>query len=315
MTQRIVLAGGSGFLGSSLAARLAHQGFDVVTLTRSPRDACHHGRDVYWDGRTTGAWIEACDGAQAVINLTGRSVDCRYTAANRREIVDSRVESVRAIGAALARASDPPPVWIQASSLAIYGDAGDRICTEDAPAGEGFSVDVCRRWEDAFHEQQIANVRPVVLRIGFVLARGDGALRRLERITRCFAGGTVGTGRQYISWLHQDDLNRMVEWCLENPATAGIYNATGPQPVTNATFMRALRRSLRRPWSPPTPMLAVRIGARLMQIEASLALTGRRCVPRRFEEEGFSFRYTDLETCLDEIYHPGAVALIESGVG
>jgi uncharacterized protein len=299
MGGRVILAGGRGFLGQSLATHLAAKGWQTITLTRSPRDRadCH-----CWDGATVGAWAKQLDGARAIVNLTGRSVDCRYTAANRREIIDSRVNSVRALATALRQCQSPPPIWIQASSLAIYGDAGDRICPEDAPHGSGFSVDVCERWEDELRNQDLGSTRTVVLRIGFALAASGGALGRLAALTRLYLGGTVGNGRQYISWLHIADLNRIFEWCLDNDHAQGVYNATGPSPVTNAAFMAALRRALHRPWSPPAPSLVVRIGAYLMGTEASLALTGRRCIPQRLIDEGFGFHYTDLDRCLCELF-------------
>ncbi len=244
------------------------------------------------------------ENVSAIINLTGRSVDCRYTTANRREIIDSRVNSVRALGAAVRQCNSPPPTWIQASSLAIYGDAGERICDDDGPHGSGFSAEVCEAWEAELAQQDLPNTRTAVLRIGFALADDGGALGRLAKLTRLGLGGTVGNGRQYISWLHIDDLNRIFEWCLANNNARGIYNVTGPNPVTNAVFMAALRRSMHRPWSPPAPApaVAVRIGAFLMGTDASLALTGRRCLPKRLLDEGFTFNYTDLDECLRDIF-------------
>lgn len=299
MSGRVILAGGSGFLGQSLATHLNAIGYDTVVLTRSSRSRPGYN---HWDGATLGKWAQHLDGASAIINLTGRSVDCRYTNANRREIIESRVNSVRALVDAVRQCAAPPAVWIQAASLAIYGDAGDAICHDDAPHGSGFSVDVCERWEDELKNQELPNTRTAVLRIGFALAANGGALGRLAGLTRWGLGGTVGSGRQYISWLHIDDLNRMFQWCLENHAACGVYNATSPTPVTNATFMAALRRAINRPWSPPAPSFAVRIGAYLMGTDASLALTGRRCAPTRLLDAGFAFIYTDLDECLREVF-------------
>ena len=299
MNGRIVLAGGSGFLGRSLAAFLLTKGYETITLTRSTTPCFGYA---HWDGINAGDWTQHVDGATAIINLTGRSVDCRYTPANRREIIQSRVNSVRALGDAVRKCHSPPSTWIQAASLAIYGDSGDMICNEDAPHGSGFSVDVCQRWEDELGNQELPNTRTTVLRIGFALDANGGALGRLAMLTRLFLGGTVGNGRQYISWLHIDDLNKMFDWCLENKKACGIYNATGATPVTNAAFMAALRRALRRPWSPPVPPIAVRVGAYLMGTDASLALTGRRCMPKRLLDEGFKFIYTGLDDCLSDVF-------------
>ena len=299
MSLRVVLAGGSGFLGQALSAYLASLGYQTLVLSRSARQRPGF---VNWDGATVGNWAHQLEGAAAIINLTGRSVDCRYTAKHREEIVASRVNSVRALGRAVRQCSEPPPIWIQAASLAIYGDAGGAICHEDAPHGTGFSVEVCEAWESELRGQALPNTRTTVLRIGFALAAGGGALGRLANLTRFGLGGTVGGGRQFISWLHIADLNRIVAWCLHNPAARGVYNATGPQPVTNADFMAALRRALHRPWSPPTPAFAVRLGAYLMGTEASLALTGRRCLPTRLLQEGFVFQYSDLNACLRDLF-------------
>ena len=299
MTNHVVLAGGSGFLGQSLARYFAAKDIPSIILTRSetPRDGF-----VHWDGATVGDWADHLNGARAVINLTGRSVDCRHTAENRREIMDSRVNSVRALGEALRQSQNPPPVWVQAGSLAIYGDSGDYICDEEAPHGSGFTVEVCQRWEEELARQVPESMRYVNLRIGFVLDKEDGALGKLASLTRWFLGGTVGSGKQYISWLHIDDMNRIFEWCVDNKNASGIYNATGPNPVTNATFMSTLRSALHRPWSPPTPSLAVRLGTYFMGTEASLALTGRRCVPSRLLAEAFTFHHTILDSCLRKIF-------------
>lgn len=295
---RVILAGGSGFLGTALAGELVAGGYQVINLSRSPRNPSGSVTELPWDGRTVGEWARALDGAVAVVNLTGRSVDCRYTAANRRAIIESRVDSVRAIGIAINQCSQPPPAWIQAASLAIYGDAGDLICEEHAPIGEGFSVDVCQRWEAAVDQQVTPHTRKTILRIGFVLGPGGGALSKLARLARYGLGGTVGSGRQYISWLHIDDLNRIFRWAIEREDIFGTYNATGPHPVPNATFMRELRRSLGVPIGPPTPAFLVRVGSFLMSTEASLALTGRRCVPTQLTEQGFIFNYPVLKDAL-----------------
>lgn len=302
-TGRVVLAGGSGFLGEALARSFAREEREVVILSRRPAPTQGRIRTVVWDGRTVGDWAEELNGADAVVNLTGRSVACLYTPENKREIIASRVDSVRAIAQACSRCIERPPVIVQASSLAIYDDAGDRICDEDAPHGTGFSVEVCEAWEGEFlSETGLGGPRRVALRIGFVLGRNGGALGQLARLARWFVGGAAGNGRQYISWLHLDDFCAMVRWAIENPDVRGVYNATGPTPVTNAEFMRELRAALGRPWSPPTPVWAVKFGARfIMRVDASLALTGRRCIPRRLQEEGFVPKYTHLGATLREL--------------
>jgi uncharacterized protein (TIGR01777 family) len=302
MVNRVVLAGGSGFIGRALADSLIAQGREVVILTRSPRDG--PVREVAWDGRTVGAWARELDGAEAVVNLAGRSVNCQYTDENKRLMIASRVDSVQAVADAIARCAEPPRVWVQSGSLAIYGDAGDRSCDENSPPGEGFPVETCLRWEEAWRGAETPGTRKLLLRIGFALGRGGGALEPLERLARAFLGGAAGSGRQYISWLHMDDLNEMFRWSIERDDIEGVLNATGPTPVTNAAFMAALRRVLGRPWSPPVPAFAVRIGAFLMGSEANLALTGRRCIPARFAALGFPFHFTDLDAALADLLAP-----------
>jgi hypothetical protein len=299
--KRIVLAGGSGFLGQALAQDRASQGDEVVILTRSPSRSTEGARYVTWDGKTPGDWAGLLEGAEAVVNLAGRSVNCRYTPENRREIIDSRVNSVRAIGEAIRGCRQPPKAWVQAGSLAIYGDPGARVCDESAPDGVGFNAEVCRLWEQAFEAVPLPSTRKTMLRIGLVLGERGGVMDPLVRLTRLFLGGAAGSGQQYISWLHVADLNRMFAWAIERENVEGVFNATGPNPVTNADFMEALRAALHRPWSPPVPAPAVRLGAWLMGSEADLVLHGRRCVPKRFLEQGFPFEHPELGPALQSL--------------
>jgi uncharacterized protein (TIGR01777 family) len=275
-------------------------------LSRTPGPDTDNIKRVVWDGKTLGDWAVWLKGAEAVVNLTGKSVNCRYTAQNRREIVESRVNSVNAIAQALAACASPPRSWIQAGSLAIYGDAGDQTCDESSSPGDGrngFSVDTCKRWEKSFDTADSPQTRKVLLRMGLALGREGVLMQTLSRLTKYFLGGAAGTGRQYISWLHIQDLNEMFLWAIERPEVVGTFNATGPCPVTNHDFMCAMRRALNRPWTPSVPPWAIHIGARLMGTEAELILTGRKCIPRRFAEIGFSFRFPHLELALSDLLH------------
>jgi uncharacterized protein (TIGR01777 family) len=302
MRPRVVIAGGSGFLGQALARALVRKSYEVVVLSRGASRDSNPIRQLHWDGKTLDEWADSIDGAQAIVNLTGRSVNCRHTPQHRREIMDSRVDSARVLGAAITRCAQPPRVFVQASSLAIYGDPGDRWCEEDAPHADGFSEEVCKRWEDEFGKIDSPGLRKVVLRIGIVLDADKGALPILARLTRFFLGGRVGNGRQYISWIHVADLTRLFVEAIERIDLSGFFNATGPNPVTNGEFMRELRHALHRPWSPPVPAWATRIGAFFMRTEPSLALTGRRCRPKRFLESGFHFEFPDLRRALADLY-------------
>src|SRR5262249_27322861 len=270
--ERIILAGGSGYLGKLLAGELEKRGCEVIVLTRNPRQRQGSVKEVPWDGRTLGQWAGLLNGARAVVNLTGRSVNCRYTPQNRREIVESRVESVKVMGEAIRRCEKPPGVLVQASSMAIYGDAGAHWCDEATPAGTGFPTETCLLWEKAFNESPTPKTRRVLLRIGFVLGSSGGALSVLGRLTKWGLGGRAGSGggasgQQYISWLHEADMLRIFLAAIEHAQMEDVFNATGPNPVTNADFMRNLRRALHRPWSPPAPVWAVHIGSWLLRTE------------------------------------------------
>jgi uncharacterized protein (TIGR01777 family) len=302
MKPRIVLAGGSGFVGQSFSPFLLSKNYEIIVLTRAESDRCGAVRNAHWDGKTLSDWTAFVDGAFAVVNLTGRSINCRHTPENRRQIIDSRVDSVRALGRAIRQCTLPPKVFVQIAGVGIYGDKGERICDETAAPGDDFVTEVCQKWEAAFDSVDAPKTRKVLLRLGVVLGPNGGFLGLLSKLTRWFLGGQVGTGRQYISWIHIEDLGRMVLASIENEEVAGVFNATSPNPVTNAEFMGELRRALHRPWSPPVPEFAARIGSWLMGTEADLALVSQRCIPQRFLENGFSFEFPELQTALANIY-------------
>jgi uncharacterized protein len=298
--RRIVIAGGNGFLGQYLAGVWLAAGCEVDILTRSP-DPTKMGTQNRWDGSSASGWQHLFEKADAIVNVTGKSVNCRYTPANRREIIESRVQSVASIGKALAACSAPPRVWVQSSSLAIYGSPGARICDETAALGTGFSPDVCKEWERTFTDLELPHTRGVILRMGLAFGANGGALSTLARLARLGLGGTVGNGRQYISWLHIADLERVVRYAMERDDVSGVYNVTSPTPVQNAAFMSTLRRVVGRPWSPLAPRPIVQVGAWLMRTESELALGGRRCIPGRLTDEGLEFRFAGLEAALRDV--------------
>jgi uncharacterized protein len=302
-TKRLILAGGSGFIGTLLTRALVADGFEVVVLTRRAKgEPPPPGvREAQWDGRSIGPWAKELDGAYGVVNLAGRSVNCRFTPENVRSIRESRVNSVLAIGEAVRRCEHPPGVWVQAAGVSIYGDQGENWCDEDSPAGEGFLVPECLAWEGAFQKSPTPATRRVLLRIGFVLSAAGGALRPLLTLTRLGLGGRAGSGRQYVSWIHAEDICRIFQFVVDRKEAEGVFNVNSPNPATNAEFMAQLRASLHRPWSPPVPAWAVRVGARLMGTEPPLALSGVRCRPRRLVEAGFKFGYPELGGALDQI--------------
>jgi hypothetical protein len=246
------------------------------------------------------------EGANAIINLAGKNINCPHTPQNLRDITASRVDSVNVIATAIRQARTPPRVWVQASAVGFYGDTRGVVCDESAPVGSDALANVCRQWEAAFAAVQSSQTRKVTLRIGFVLGRDGGALPVLSQLTRWFLGGAAGHGRQYVSWVHLVDLAAMFVAVVEGEKPSGTFNAVGPEAVTNAQLMRQLRRVLHRPWSPPAPAFAVKLAAWLMGSEGSLALASQRCVPRRILEAGFQFRFTDVASALSDLCRPEA---------
>jgi len=300
--KRIVIAGGSGFIGGALAKGLLARNYEIVVLTRSPRARSDGVSELEWNGDHIGEWIKSLDGAEAIVNLAGRNINCPHTPENVREIMDSRVNAVRALAVALHHISTPPRVWVQASAVGFYGDQKDKICDENSAAGNDTLAEICRQWENTYNREDISKTRKVLLRIGFVLGRDGGALPVLEKLTKWFMGGTAGNGKQFISWIHIIDLTRMFVEAIEREDLSGTFNAVAPNPVTNSEVMRELRRALHRPWSPPAPEFAVKFGARLMKSEPSLALAGCRVTPKRLLENHFQFQFSELRVALQNLY-------------
>lgn len=300
--RRIVIAGGSGFIGRALSELLSRLEFEVVVLTRGASDRCGDIRYASWDGKTVAGWTRELDGAAAIVNLSGRNINCRFTGQNRREILDSRVESTRALANAVQALAKPPAVFVQAGGIGYYSSTAERTVDEDTSAGSGFMADVCRQWEGALDAFDFHATRKVVVRIGIVLGRDGGALPVLERLTKAYLGGAAGSGQQFVSWVHIDDLLRIILAAIDSSDLRGAFNATAPNPVTNAELMRELRRVLHRPWSPPAPAPLVRLGAWLMGTEGGLALQSLRVVPKRLLDAGFAFEYGDLSTALENLY-------------
>lgn len=302
----VVIAGGSGFLGVSLANHLATPGRPVVILSRNRPRPDGPWRHVAWDARTLGEWRREMDGAAGLVNLVGRTVDCVKTPDRRDEILRSRVEATRVLGEAMRAVDAPPPAWVQMSTAHIYGDPPRVVCDEDSPFGCGFAPTVGRAWEEAFAAAVLPSQRGVVLRTSFVVGRdrgaGGGALSRLRTLVRLGLGGTVGSGSQGMSWIHEADMNRLFERALDDPAMHGAYIASAPRPVPQRDFMRAIRRAAGMPVGLPAPAWLVRLGAPiLMRTDPELALYGRYVVSKRLAAEGFAFRYPEIDEALRDL--------------
>jgi uncharacterized protein (TIGR01777 family) len=291
--KHIVLPGGSGFLGWALTERLTARGDRVTILTRGAPSSGQGRECVHWDGRSQGDWTSVLEGADAIVHLSGKRVDCRPTRRNLDQLVSSRVDTVRVVGVALQRCQAPPPVWVQLSSLAIFGEGGDAVIDEETPPsgrGPAQMVQVCLAWEAAFAAATAGVDRTVLLRAGIGIGgSGDPATDRLAWLVRRGLGGRAGSGRQWVSWVALDDFVTAMVRAIDDDSMAGLYHVTSPNPVTNAEMMATYRKLLGRRFGLPAPAPVTVLGALLLGSDPALALTGRRCVPARLLGEGFEF--------------------------
>jgi len=307
---KVVISGGSGQVGTILARAFHGAGHDVVVLSR--KSLARPWRVVTWDGESPGLWRQELDACDVVINLAGRSVNCRYTPANRHEILQSRLVSTRLVGEAIADASPPPTVWLQASTATIYAHRFDRPNDEhsgimggdepDAPDTWRFSIDVARAWERAFNDIPTPQTRKVALRSAMTLSPdAGGVFDTLARLARRGLGGRAGDGRQFISWVHEHDFVDAVRWLIQHEAIDGVVNIASPNPLPNAEFMRVLRQACDAPPGLPSAKWMLEVGAFLMQTETELILKSRRVVPARLLENGFRFQYPDWSSAAREL--------------
>jgi uncharacterized protein (TIGR01777 family) len=294
---KIVIAGGSGFIGEPLVRRLVTGGQDVAVLSRNPSKV-HVGRGVGWDGRSQGGWSDEVAKADVVVNLAGENIgDGRWTAERKRRLINSRLNATNALVEALKR-NDRQPVFISASAIGYYGPRGDEILDESAPRGEGFLAELVEKWEAAARQADLFT-RLVIPRFGVVLARGGGALGKMLLPFRLGLGGPIGSGEQWMSWVDRDDVLRAIGWLMENDDARGVYDVTAPHPVRNRELVRTLGRALHRPAFMPAPAFALRLA--FGQMAEEILLTGQRVVPKRLTEGGFAFEATDLEATLRRI--------------
>lgn len=306
--KRLLIAGGSGYLGSAFVRYLDEQAsgdWEIVILSRSrPRwiDQCTKVSHAIWDGRSLGDWVESIAGCTHVLNLAGRSVDCRKTPARCDEILRSRVESTLVLGEAFRSLNAAPDVWVQMSTAHIYGDPPIAVCDEHSSFGYGLAPTVGKAWEQAFANACPEGPRRVILRTSFVLGPEGGAFPTLRRVAKLGLGGKVGSGTQGISWIHEHDMCRIFEDALTNDARSGVYIATGPQPVGYLEFMRKLRKRIRQPIALPGPEFGLRfMCSTILDTDPELVLYGRYCVPKRLLDEGFAFTYSTLDEVLDAL--------------
>lgn len=305
---RLVIPGGTGQVGELLRRAWTARGHEVVVLARRPRAA----REVAWDGRTLGPWTAAFEGADAVVNLAGRSVSCRYTAQNLQEMMDSRVRTTELVGAAIAQCEDPPRVWLQASTATIYAHRYEAPNDElfgriggaepDVPGYWEFSVRIARAWERAQREAETPGTRQVALRSAMVMSPDRGGIfDYLSWLARLGLGGPVAGGAQYVSWIHEHDFVRALDFLIAHDEVAGPVNVSAPVPLPHRDFMRALRLAWRMPIGLPAARWMAEIGAWVLRSDTELLLKSRRVVPERLLDAGFEFEYCAWQDAVGEL--------------
>ncbi|MWV44263.1 TIGR01777 family protein [Paenibacillus sp. HJL G12] len=293
MKRKIVIAGGTGFIGTYLEKQFQKLGFEVLIISRR---AGH----IAWSDKD--GIRKALDHAEMLINLAGKSVNCRYHAKNKAEIMDSRTETTGILGQAVQECEHPPDLWINSSTATIYRHAEDRPMTEAAgDIGSGFSVDVAKAWEQSFFSFSLPHTRQIALRIAIALGRGGGVMIPYQNLVRFGLGGIQGPGNQRFSWIHLEDILGIILFLMEHPELSGVFNVSAPNPVTNRELMQQLREAMKMRFGLPAPAWMLELGARVIQTETELILKSRWVIPERLEQAGYSFKYKTLSEALHEI--------------
>ncbi len=299
---KIVLAGGTGFIGTVLCEYFRHSAHHIIVLSRSPHAPHDNVHYEQWDGKSQGPWSTSLEGADLLVSLSGKNVNCRYTGKNMREIYSSRLEPAAALAEAVAGAQHPPRTWVHLASATIYRHAEDRPQDEETgELGSGFSVDVCRRWENVFWDTRTPATKKVLLRVGLVLGPDDGVFPRLKNLVRLGMGGHQGSGRQMMSWVHQQDVARIVEWAHWHGVDGEVYNATAPTVVSNRELMKLIRESYGVPFGVPTPHWLLEPGAVIIGTETELILKSRWVYPKKLLDAGFTFQFPEPAPAVAEV--------------
>ncbi|MDX2360559.1 MAG: TIGR01777 family oxidoreductase [Crocinitomicaceae bacterium] len=300
--ERIVIAGGTGFMGKNLTEYFLSKNAEVVVLTRQIPSSASKVKYVQWDGKTLENWTKEIEGSDVLINLTGKSVDCRYTDENKRIILSSRVDSTRVLGKAVENSAAPPKVWINASTATIYRHSEDKIMTEEnGEMGDDFSMNIAKAWEAAFYESETPRTRKVALRTSLVVGANGGVYPVLRRLAKFRMAGAMGSGNQRFAWIHIEDVIRMVSHIIRNEELEGPINCTAPICPTNREFLKALRQSLGINFGIPQPKLLLSLGGMLIGTESELVLKSRWVAPQKMIESGFVFKYKTHEKALREL--------------
>ena len=295
---KIVIAGGSGFLGQSLERFFEANSDSVKILTRNPK----RKNDVYWDAKNLGDWSAELESTDVLINLTGKSVDCRYTEKNRREIYESRIHSTAVLQKAFDACKNPPKLFLNASSATVYIHSETHLNTEESGIiGDDFSMNICKSWEAEFFKKQNLCTRKVAMRTSIVLGRAGGAFPKFLQVAKLGLGGKQGSGKQWVSWIHIQDFCEAVQFIIENEKISGCVNITAPEPCTNVHLMRIIRNNLRVPVGISSPIWLLELGAIFLSTETELMLKSRNVFPKILLENGYQFNFPDIETALADL--------------
>ncbi len=314
MKGKIIIPGGSGFLGRSLAKWLHKQDYEVIILSRKSR-SLDYAESVLWDGETLGDWVQVLEGAIAIVNLTGRWVNCRYHKRNRDEIINSRVRSTRIINEALSQCKHPPPVWLNSSTATIYlhrydkpNDEENGIIASHPDAKDVFSVHVAETWEKEFEKVNPSLTRKILMRTSFVYgAEHGGVYETLRKLVKLRFGGKMGDGKQYVSWIHSNDFCRSVQWLIENENAKGTYNICTPNPLPNKEIMRLIRKVLKVSMGINLSYWMLELGAFLIRTQTELIIKSRYVIPARLMAEGFQFAHPYFEEAIRDIESRGII--------
>ncbi|MBV8325110.1 TIGR01777 family oxidoreductase [Chryseobacterium sp.] len=295
---KIIIAGGTGFLGENLEKYFTEKENQVYILTRNPM----RKNEIYWDARTTGGWKDILERADVLINLTGKSVDCRYHEKNKQEIYASRIDSTKVLQEAVNHCSDKPKLWLNASSATIYVHSEQHLNTEeDGMIGDDFSMNICKSWEKEFFKSDDQKIRKVALRTSIVLGTDGGAFPKLKTITQLGLGGQQGRGTQMVSWIHIDDFCKAVEWIIMHENIKGAINVTAPNPLPNAELMKKIRKQLKIPFGLNAPVWQLEIAALFLNTETELLLKSRNVYPEKLLKSGFFFWYPDFDKAVYDL--------------
>jgi uncharacterized protein len=293
MTKKVILAGGTGFIGQYFEKQFKELGYDVKHISRQPQH-------ISWNDKA--AIIDALEGGELLINLAGKSVNCRYNESNKKEIMNSRLETTRILGESVLASKNPPKLWINSSTATIYRHAEDRPMTEaNGEIGSGFSVDVATNWEKTFYSFSLPKTRQIALRIAIVLGKDGGVMTPYINLVKFGLGGIQGPGNQMFSWIHVEDLFRIVLFLNKREDLNGTFNCSAPEPVSNREFMKKMRKAMNIPIGLPAPKWLLEIGSVLIRTETELVLKSRWVLPERLEKEGYKFTFNTLDKTLQDV--------------